>query len=328
MKRGVGDEFVVEADAYKDGHDLLGARVRFRADGEHDWRTAPMTFDYDSDRWSGSFVVDRVGRWTYTVEAWTDEFGTWRSALEKKLAAAQDVGSELLAGAALVERASRRARGAERQRLRDLGRGSDAATCRRPSAPRRRSTRRSRRMIAALHDSRESTFYDRELPLVVDRERARFAAWYEMFPRSQAHEARNATARSPTPSAGLPRDRRARLRRRLPAADPSDRRAHSAKGKNNALDARPDDVGSPWAIGGERAATPPSHPELGTLADFDRFVARRERARPRDRARLRAPVLARSSVGEGASRVVLHPPGRHASSTPRIRRRSIRTSIR
>src|SRR6185295_5730387 len=95
-------------------------RMCFRPDGESAWRTAPMRYDFDSDRWSGWFVADRVGRWTYTVEAWTDEFGTWRSALEKKLAAAQDVASELLAGAALVGAASRRSRGAERQRLQDV----------------------------------------------------------------------------------------------------------------------------------------------------------------------------------------------------------------
>jgi len=120
VKRVAGDEILVSADIYKDGHDLLAARVRFRPEGEAPWQTSPLSYDFDSDRWSGSFVADTVGRWIYTVEAWTDEFGTWRSALEKKLAASQDVASDLLAGAALVGDASKRARGAERQRLRDV----------------------------------------------------------------------------------------------------------------------------------------------------------------------------------------------------------------
>src|SRR5258706_10200605 len=75
VKRVAGDEILVSADIYKDGHDLLDARVCFRAEGEAGWRTAAMRYDYDSDRWSGSFVADRVGRWTYTVEAWADQFG-------------------------------------------------------------------------------------------------------------------------------------------------------------------------------------------------------------------------------------------------------------
>src|SRR5258705_7679785 len=77
-KRIVGDEIVVSADIYKDGHDRLDARICFRPEGESAWRTTPMRYDYDSDRWSGSFVADAVGRWTYTVEAWTHEVGPWR----------------------------------------------------------------------------------------------------------------------------------------------------------------------------------------------------------------------------------------------------------
>src|SRR5262249_19035027 len=118
VKRIAGDEVIVSADIYKDGHDLIDARVCYRSADERAWRTAPLRYDFDSDRWSGSFVVDRIGRWTSTIEAWTVVFGTWRSALEKKLAAVLDVGSELIEGAAIVDAAARTARGETRERLR------------------------------------------------------------------------------------------------------------------------------------------------------------------------------------------------------------------
>ena len=106
--------------------------------------------------------------------------------------------------------------------------------------------------------------------------------------------------------------RRARLRRRLPAADPSDRRARTARAATTRETAKPGDAGSPWAIGSEEGGHDAIDPELGTVAEFRVARRRREGARDRDRARLRDPVLARPPVAEGASRVVQPPPGRHA----------------
>ncbi|MGH7857601.1 MAG: maltotransferase domain-containing protein, partial [Candidatus Binatia bacterium] len=122
IKRLVGDVIEVGADLVKDGHDLLAARICYRPEDEREWRYAPMTFDYDSDRWSGSFPVDRVGRWTLSVEGWMDAFGTWIDHLEKKLAAGQDVSSDLLEGADLAGDAARRAKAAARTRLREFER--------------------------------------------------------------------------------------------------------------------------------------------------------------------------------------------------------------
>src|SRR3954468_9980170 len=102
VKRLVGEQLTVGADVFKDGHDLLAARICYRPPGETDWRYAPLAYDFDADRWTGALLLHRMGRWTYTVEAWTDAFGTWRSALEKKVGAGQDVDSELLEGALLV----------------------------------------------------------------------------------------------------------------------------------------------------------------------------------------------------------------------------------
>ena len=84
------------ADIFKEGHDLLAARVTFMGPGDTGWCNAPLKFDFDADRWYGSFVVDRIGLWTFTVEGWTDAFGTWRTELRKKVDADQDVRVELL----------------------------------------------------------------------------------------------------------------------------------------------------------------------------------------------------------------------------------------
>src|SRR5215207_9755774 len=110
VKRLVGDWCVVGANVFKDGHDLLAARVRYRGPADDAWRYAPMTYDFAADRWRGAFPIDRVGRWTFTVEGWTDEFGTWHRDLGKKLGAGQDVSLELQEGAMLVDAAARRTR--------------------------------------------------------------------------------------------------------------------------------------------------------------------------------------------------------------------------
>ncbi|MGH7634541.1 MAG: maltotransferase domain-containing protein, partial [Gemmatimonadaceae bacterium] len=110
VKRVVGDTIEVRADILKDGHDLLAARVRYTGPGDTEWRVVPMHYDVNADQWSGGFKVDRAGAWSYTVGAWTDRFDTWRSELQKKVGAGQDVSSELLEGAELIDAVARRAR--------------------------------------------------------------------------------------------------------------------------------------------------------------------------------------------------------------------------
>jgi len=107
VKRIVGDVVSVGADIIKEGHDLVGARVIYQGPGDGEWASSPLVYDYDSDRWYGAFTVDRIGRWTFSVEAWTDRFATWRSELEKKVDAGQDVQLELVEGAQLARSASR-----------------------------------------------------------------------------------------------------------------------------------------------------------------------------------------------------------------------------
>ena len=271
VKRVLGDSFEVSADIFKDGHDLIAAQVRYRSSGEDDWRTAPLVYNYDSDRWTGGFPLDRVGLWTYTVDAWTDRFGSWRSDLQKKVDAGQDVASDLLEGAAMIDAAGRRARFGEARtmlkqwsaRLKDPSR--DVAE--------RSRTALELALLALMeqHFPPEGlTSYGRELQLWVDRERARFAAWYEMFPRSQT------TVES---GHGTFIDAEGALPRLaalgfdviyLPPIHPVG--VTNRKGPNNTPDGGPEAVGSPWAIGNEHGGHTAVDPRLGTLADFEHFV--------------------------------------------------------
>ncbi|HSJ65009.1 MAG TPA: alpha-1,4-glucan--maltose-1-phosphate maltosyltransferase [Gemmatimonadaceae bacterium] len=271
VKRVVGDTLEIGADIFKDGHDLIAARARYRGPGHNDWVTAPLIHDYNTDRWHGSIALDRIGMWTFTVEAWTDVFRTWRSELEKKITAGQDVSSELLEGGQHVAAAARTAKfGDARNTL-----TKTAAHLRDESVDR---TVRAGAALApgllALMDAhlrpRGVSTYGRELRVWVDRERARFAAWYELFPRStgpdeSTHGTFDTAARALERVAGLGFDVVY-----LPPIHPIG--VANRKGRNNTLLPAPDDPGSPWAIGGAAGGHTAVAPELGTIDDFDRFV--------------------------------------------------------
>ena len=224
-KRTVGEDVVVEADVYADGHDVLAAMLLWRRRGEEEWRETPMEA-LPNDRWRASFpAADAFATYEFTVEGWVDARATWQHGIDKKIAAGQDVTSERLEEARLPA---------------DSGRSA-------------------------------ATRYPRVLTVIAERERARFSAWYEMFPRSAGTD--------PSRSATF-----AEAAERLPyvAAMGFDvvylPPVHPIgtsfrKGRNNSLTAAPGDPGSPWAIGSAAGGHTAIEPGLGTLDDFDRFVA-------------------------------------------------------
>ena len=271
VKRLEGDELRIGADIFKDGHDELAGRVCLRAPGDpHPW-TLPLGYSFDDDRWYAAVRLDRVGDWWFTVEAWVDRFETWRVELEKKIAAEQDVSSELLEGAGLVRAAEVHARGDDHARLAGF-----AALLADPAAD---FVARVGAALSAELRALMATYGERwgltaapgGYPVRVDRRRAGFAAWYEFFPRSA----------TPDPSRhGTFADAARALPRiadlgfdvvYLPPIHPIGR-SHR-KGPNNSLVAGPDDPGSPWAIGNEHGGHTAVNPELGTLEDFRAFVA-------------------------------------------------------
>jgi len=273
VKRIVGDVVEVGADIFKEGHDLLAARLLFRAPGDVEWRTAPMAYDYDTDRWYAAFTADRIGRWVFTIEAWTDVFGTWRSGLKKKVDAGQNVNLELLEGAAMIRQAVRRAKfgPARAALLQAAGALEDESELSPAVRVQRALDEELPTLMAEYFAPRDLTRLRRELTIIVDRERAGFAAWYEFFPRSNGPAGRHGTF--DTAAEQLPRiaDLGFDLVY-LPPIHPIGRSFR--KGKNNALTPEPDDVGSPWAIGNEDGGHTAVAPELGTIEDFDRFVRR------------------------------------------------------
>jgi starch synthase (maltosyl-transferring) len=265
IKRVVGERVSVEADIFADGHEELGGVVLHRPQGQPEWCRAPMRLVVN-DRWRGEFQVDRLGCHLYTVQGWVDHFHTWSRDLLRRLEAGQEVGVDLLIGAGLVQAAARRASGADARALRNAAkalagpRGAAAAVA--PGLA---------ELMARNPMRRFPTRYRRVLRVTVDRERARFSAWYEMFPRSASPEAgRHGTfadveARLPY-VAGMGFDVLY-----LPPIHPIG--LTERKGPNNTVGGTPSDLGSPWAIGGPEGGHKAIHAELGTLADFRRLVA-------------------------------------------------------
>ena len=266
IKRTEGERVVVEADIFTDGHDALGAVLLHRREEDLRWRRTPMEA-LPNDRWRGSFECAETGAYRYTLRAWIDRFGSWRRDLVKRVEAGQDVATDLPIGADLVERATRRATGEARRALR---RAAERIRAGGPDAVEAALEPELLERMSAHPDQRLATSYERELKVVVDRERARFSTWYELFPRSAAREpGRHGTfadvlERLPYVAAmGFDVVY-------LPPIHPIGRAFR--KGRNNSVTSGPGDPGSPWAIGSEEGGHTAIHPELGTLEDFHKVV--------------------------------------------------------
>ncbi|MGE0749606.1 MAG: alpha-1,4-glucan--maltose-1-phosphate maltosyltransferase [Variibacter sp.] len=263
VKRVQGEVVEVWADIFRDGHDVLAASLLLCRDGESDWRREPMRH-FENDRWVGAFTPTQPGRYHYALEVWTDTFATWRRGFLLKRDAGQNVDVEAQEGLVL---------------LKDVRTGS--RTARRVLETAAKAFEESRDAEFLLADdvaeamsqtqARADLAWSRSYPLIVDRERARSSAWYEIFPRSQG--------RSPGHH-GTFDDCIARLPEiaalgfdvvYFPPIHPIG--ATNRKGRNNALKAGKDDPGSPYAIGGKEGGHDAMHPQLGTLQDFRRFVA-------------------------------------------------------
>ncbi|RCW68893.1 alpha-1,4-glucan:maltose-1-phosphate maltosyltransferase [Pseudorhodoferax soli] len=284
VKRVVGEALAVTAHAFTDGHDKVRVRLCLRKEGADAWQETEMQA-VGNDVWSAACTPDAQGRWRYTVCAWVDHFQSWRAELLRRL----DLADILIAarvGAELVRQASERAEGDDRARLARLAENlrSRAEQAGRATIAEMDSVSQEVASIKAAALSEDlaalaDLYPDRShavwwspegLPLVVDRERAAFSSWYEMFPRSAAlEEGRHGTFK----------DVQARLPYvaemgfdvlYLPPIHPIGRARR--KGRNNTLVAQEGDVGSPWAIGAEEGGHKDVLPALGTPEDFRELV--------------------------------------------------------
>jgi starch synthase (maltosyl-transferring) len=315
--RVVGDRLNVTAAIFADGKDELAARLLFRHAKDRRWSFAPV-YATRNDLWSGTFTLDKLGGWRFTLLAWIDHFATWAAELKKRIAAQNDstntevtaetspslapnldaglnVGSEssaqdlplaLRSGAALICAAAHRARGNDAKHLREMAQRLEKLAGENHRNYADPCDEELLRLMRDYPDLANATRYEMELPVWVDRERARFSSWYELFPRSA----------SPIPGQhGTFRDVERQLPEiaamgfdivYLPPIHPIGRSFR--KGPNNTINAGPEAPGSPWAIGdragvanaplgalatGDQGGHKSIHPQLGTFTDFDNLVA-------------------------------------------------------
>jgi starch synthase (maltosyl-transferring) len=270
-KRVVGDVVVAEADIFADGHDLIAAVVLHRPDSETEWREVRMR-PLVNDRWTAEFNVEKLGVHRFTIHAWIDHFLTWHRDMQKRVdggASEEELRVQLQIGLGYIRAAAARAGTRDRRKLESFAatlEGDDALDDKIEDAG-------SEDLLALMWRNAERRFvtkYPRELLIDVDRPRAAYSAWYELFPRSASPE---------EGSHGTFRDVEAQLPRiarmgfdvvYLPPIHPIG--TTFRKGKNNKVQAEPDDVGSPWAIGGAEGGHKATHPQLGTIDDFERLV--------------------------------------------------------
>ena len=284
-RRILGDRVEISAAIFSDGHDHVAARLLYKHEGDNGWQSTAMAA-LPNDLWSASFTVDKIGAWSFTIQAWVDHLDTWCADLKKRLAAQpdpastdpakrelppQDIPLAFTIGALLLDQAAKRATGPEAKQLRDLAASlrslaaENAAVYEYPLSP------EMEELAARYPDLSFATTAAHELPLWVDRERGRFSSWYELFPRST----------SPDPTRhGTLADVELLLPEiaamgfdilYLPPIHPIGRAFR--KGPNTRVAAGPEDEGSPWAIGSAEGGHKAIHAKLGTLADFDRLVA-------------------------------------------------------
>jgi starch synthase (maltosyl-transferring) len=263
VKRIVGERVEVWADIYRDGHDVAAASLVWRREQDREWRREPMTH-HGNDRWSGSFVPDAPGRYVYAIEAWTDEFATWRHGFELKQKAGVDLNLDAIEGAGMLTKAQ-------------CGGPAATAIIVRQCENYLRTGDVAPLLTAELNDAMAESQLRPDLtrsplfPFVADRPRARTGAWYEMVPRSQGINVgqhgtfKDCIARLPDVAA---------MGFDVVYLTPIHPIGHTnRKGRNNAVTAAVGDPGSPYAIGAAEGGHDAVHPELGTLEDFRGFVA-------------------------------------------------------
>lgn len=270
VQRVVGDEMVVQADIFSDGHDEVVAMLLFRRLGDQQWRETPMV-RLDNDRWQGSFPLTEVGVYHYTLMGWVDHFRSWQSDLRKRSQAGQDVSVDIMIGVGLITRAAKEATGADAAKLQlvasalgkeashqqavELGLDPDLAD-----------------LISTCCARGLATTYHKELSVRVDRKKALFSTWYELFPRSLGSAGHGTLTDCIELLPEISEMGFDVLY--LPPIHPIG--SAKRKGKRNAPAAESDDPGSPWAIGSAEGGHKAVHPELGTIEEFGRLVREAE----------------------------------------------------
>ncbi len=268
VKREVGDRLDVTADIFREGHDKIAAILRYRRRDDTRWTDVDMRY-VDNDRWGASFELTENTTYVYQIEAVPDDFETWRDEVAKKTAAGLDVTSELIEGQRLVSDAANRADAADRAVLEaDAAAASGAAT---QSDAVATLLGPELAIVMRRNRARSLAATSPELPVMVDRVAARYAAWYSMFPRS-AGTIPGQSATFDDVIGQLPRIQAMGFDV-LYFTPIHPIGSTNRKGPNNTLNPGSDDPGVPYAIGSAAGGHDAIHPDLGTVDDFRRLVS-------------------------------------------------------
>ena len=284
-RRFLDDRVAVSAAIFSDGHDHVLARLLYKHQSDPTWLSTPMTA-LVNDLWSAAFTVDRLGPWSFTIQAWVDHFDTWCADLKKRLAAQpdpaspdparrdlppQDIPLALTIGASLFDQIASRAKGPDAKHLKSIAKSLRTLAARNSPLYQYPLTPQDEALAARYPDLSLATTTDRELHLWVDRERARFSSWYELFPRSTSPDP---TRHGTFADVELLLPQIAAMGFDILYLPPIHPIGHAfRKGPNNSTTPGPDAEGSPWAIGSAEGGHKSIHPKLGTFASFDHLLA-------------------------------------------------------
>ena len=268
VKRVIGQSVEVEADAFTDGHDALRCVLRYRHESESRWRETSMV-SLGNDRWRAAFPVAELGRYFYTVTAWVDHFLSWQHEIVRRNDL-QDIAAALQMGSKLIGEAAQRATGDDRLQLQQYAKEMGVADA--EAGKHLALTQMLTSLMVRYSDRSLATHYPLELTARVERVKALYSTWYELFPRSCVAE-------------GMDHGTFAECGKRLPSIAKMGFDVvylppihpigvTKRKGPNNALQASAADPGSPWAIGAADGGHKAIHPQLGTLEDFASLVQR------------------------------------------------------
>jgi starch synthase (maltosyl-transferring) len=284
-RRFLDDRVAISAAIFSDGHDHVLARLLYKHQSDPTWLSTPMTA-LVNDLWSAAFTVDRLGPWSFTIQAWVDHFDTWCADLKKRLAAQpdpaspdparrdlppQDIPLALTIGASLFDQIASRAKGPDAKHLKSIAKSLRTLAARNSPLYQYPLTPQDEALAARYPDLSLATTTDRELHLWVDRERARFSSWYELFPRSTSPDP---TRHGTFADVELLLPQIAAMGFDVLYLPPIHPIGHAfRKGPNNSTTPGPDAEGSTWAIGSAEGGHKSIHPKLGTFSGFDHLLA-------------------------------------------------------
>ena len=269
IKRTIGENVVVEANIFVEGHDEIAAVLLYRTAKERDWQEADMK-PLGNDRWAGSFPIKKEQDYFYSIRAFVDKFNTWRLSLEKKIADAQDVSVDLKIGIQIIEEMKERIKSEEEIKMLNVCINELKKNKNINIVLPLLANEDLLEVTGKNFNVHNSVVYDKELKVTVERKLALFSSWYEFFPRSWGTKPGKHGSLKDCEELFPEIARMGFDVIYLPPIYPVGEK--NRKGANNSVDCKKSEPGCPWAIGSKDGGHKAIHPELGNLASFKSFI--------------------------------------------------------